>query len=131
MRARPASRVYGKNGEIRWWLESEPELIEWEKEYAGECDRLAEAQAVKTGKRHWGRWYLTKNSLDTAAVRPKVGEAGFYKGHIYDIGLDRLSENWARHMSAKNWIGEKGLKDLAIALKVLTSCSTQKALVGY
>lgn len=117
MRARPESRVYGENGELRWWLEPEPELIEWEKEYANECDRLAEAKAVRMRKKHWGRWYLTKSSLKTVAIRPKVGEEGFYKGYIYDIGLDRLDEDWVKHMSGKNWMGEKGLEDLATALK--------------
>lgn len=127
MRARPESRVYGENGVMRWWLESEPELIAWEKEYAGEADRLAEAEAIKTGRKHWGRWYLTKHSLNTVAIRPKVGEEGFYKGYTYDINLDRLSENWVEHMSAKNWIGETGLKDLAIALKVLTTSEVLKS----
>lgn len=105
---------------LEWWRESTEEEKDWNREYANECDRLSELEAVRTGKRHWGRWYLTKTSLVTRTSRPKVGESGIIRGGIYDIGLNRLNENWLRHMSGKNWIGEKALQDLAEALSALS-----------
>jgi len=123
MRARPKSNWVNEDGAInlaKVGVEPEfPEAIAWEKEYADKCDQLAEIEAIKTGKKHWGRWYLTRKSLNTIIIRPKVGERGAYRGSTYEISLDRLNENWVEHMSRKNWLGEKGLKDLAIALEVL------------
>jgi hypothetical protein len=97
-----------------------PEVVDWNKEYADECDRLAELEARKTGKRCWGCWYLTKASLVTAVIRPRIGGSGTIRGEIYDIDLNRLNENWVRHMEDKNWIGEKGIRDLAMAISALS-----------
>lgn len=121
MRARPKIRVYGENGAINWREKPEPELIEWEKEFANECDKLAELEAKNTGKRHWGRWYLTRTSLNTRMTRPRVeGGAASFRGGIYDIDLDRLDGHWIAHMGRKNWVGEKGIQDLARALDDLS-----------
>lgn len=123
MRNRPKSRWENEDGSINLGLVGEvpeyPEVVKWEKEYAEECDRLAEREAVKTGKRHWGRWYLCNAGLVTRTSRPNVGHYGWSRGGIYDIALNRLDEDWVRHMKEKRWMGEQGIKDLTRALEAL------------
>lgn len=109
-----------------------PEVIAWEKEYASECDRLATLEAVKTGKRHWGRWYLNAAkpiSLDTRTSTPGIDgspNSPKRRGYVYDIALDGVSvhykkhsHSWIRHMEEKNWMGEQGLADLQRAFDTL------------
>lgn len=123
MRDRPRSRWQNEDGSLNLALVGKvaeyPGVVAWDIEYANECDRLAELEAIKTGRKHWGRWYLTKTSLITRTSRPKIGTRGFSRGGIYDIGLDRLNEDWEEHMTEKNWIGEKGHRDLGVALEAL------------
>lgn len=128
MRSRPRSKFEDENGVIGaegWALmdsgETEyPEVEAWDKEYADECDRLSKLEAQRTGKRHWGRWYLTKYALVTPSIHPKNGKPEVYKCQPYDIGLDRLKHGrWLAHMAEKNWIGEQGMKDLERALTEL------------
>ena len=59
------------------------------------------------------------NSLVTMVCRPNIGSDGYAKLFEYDIPLYRLDEDWARHMSEKNWVGDKGLQDLERALSDL------------
>ena len=98
-----------------------PAVIAWDKEYAKECDRLSTMHASRTGKKRWGRWFLTKKALVTCVPRPNVGKPGHRKGDTYDIGLGRIKERWVEHMREKNWMGEKGIKDLEEALLYLTA----------
>lgn len=123
MRNRPKSRWENEDGSINFALVRDipenPEVTIWDKEFADGCDRLAEIEAVRTHKKHWGRWWLTKTSLNTRINRPKEGIGGFMRGGIYDIALDRLKKDWLEHMKQKNWIGQEGLRDLANALSEL------------
>lgn len=120
MKERPKSRWENEDGSISFSLMGKvpeyPEVIAWDREFEVECDKLAELEAIKTCKKHWGRWWLTKTSLNTRIHRPRVGARGFMKGGIYDITLDRLRKDWLEHMKQKNWIGKKGILDLETAL---------------
>lgn len=131
MRGKPKGRYENEDGSINFALVGEvpeyPEVVAWNKEYADECDKLAELEAKRTGKRHWGRWYLTKKSLITRTSKLRVGQGGFIRGGYYDIDLDRLNENWVYHMSQKNWMGEKGLRDLAMAINALSERDIKEA----
>lgn len=123
MRERPKSNWLNEDGSLNFHRVGEvpefPEVIAWDKEFADGCDRLAEGIAVKTGKRHFGRWWLTRTSLGTRIVRPSIDGQSPLMGGVYDIDLDRLNENWVRHMGEKNWLGERGLKDLELAITML------------
>ena len=134
MRARPQSRCYGGNDEIRWWLDPEPELIAWEQDYANECDRLATLEAEKTGKRHCGRWYLNNNTLETRISRPNLDCNGYTRGNIYEIALsgchaERQRKNWLKHMEEKCWMGGQGLADLKRAFDELIKEGTIRTKV--
>ena len=133
MKARPRSRFENEDGSINLALVGEvpeyPQAVAWDKEYEDECDRLAELEAIKTGRKHWGRWYLTKTSLMTRTSRPKIGARGFSRGGYYDIGLDRLGEDWVGHMKEKNWMGEKGLRDLGRAISALSEDTIEERLL--
>lgn len=131
MRARPRSNWVNGDGLVNFAKVGEvpefPEVLAWDKEFTNECDRLAEVDAHKTGKTHWGRWRLTKQALITRTIRPRIdGDKGkpLYVG-TYDIPLDDLDrgegqQTWVEHMEEKNWLGEKGLRDLAVAIEALT-----------
>ena len=118
MRERP-NTVRAENGcvIINWKKEITEEERAWDTEYANEADRFAEIEAEKTGKKRWGRWYLYRNALVTRMCRPNEGRKGYTKGCIYDISLNRLSEDWVSHFRyTKNWVGSRGLLDLTTAL---------------
>ena len=127
MRKMPKTRMIEPNGLINWWKDPEPELIEWWEEYRQECDKCAAIEAAKTGKRHWGRWYLTKGKvpcLVTTIIHPNTGEDGYKEYSIYEIGLYRCEteaerEQWKRHMGFKDWVGEQGVSDLNVAFQQL------------
>ena len=56
--------------------------------------------------------------------RPSVGESPAWKGEEYWFELSRCKtpesqKQWLEHMKEKNWVGEKGLADLAKAFKAL------------
>lgn len=137
MRERPKSRWQNEDGSFNFQgigvVPEFPEVIAWDKDFANECDRLAELDAIKTGKRHFGRWYLTKTALVTKTIRPEIdGQNRLYVG-VYEIGLDRARETpggrgWVKHIGEKNWIGEKGLRDLADALDALRREVLTKAI---
>lgn len=131
MRPRPRSRYEREDGSINFVLvgnEPEyPEVKAWRKEYADECDRLAELEAENKGGRHWGRWYLDEksNALVTVVCRPNIGSDGSTTLFEYDIPLDRLNGDCLEHMAPKNWIGERGLQDLE---RVLTELAKEELL---
>lgn len=122
MRPMPKSRFINDDGSVDWQSEAPeyPDRVAWDKEFEAECDRLAESDAAETGKPHWGRWYLTQTSLATKTVWPEIEgqREKLYVGEYY-IELDRLDIDWVTHLGRKNWIGEKGLEDLAKAIESL------------
>ena len=100
------------------------EQIRWWNDYADEADRLATLEVIKRGKKHWGRWYLDGGCLCTMTSRPSVGESPAWAGEEYWFELSRCKtpeeqKQWLEHMKEKNWMGEKGLADLAKAFKAL------------
>jgi len=142
MRERPRSRFedeYGIIGPEGFTLvisgvPEYPEVKAWAKEYADECDRLAELEAEKMGSRCWGRWYLNTSgglvSLDTMVWHPEQGEHPAWRGGDYYIMLDRCKtekecQNWVEHMREKNWLGEKGLTDLTRAFAELSQAKEE------
>ncbi len=125
---RPKSKFEDENGLILLNFTSDekdyPEVYEWERQYAIECDRLSASYAAKK-RRHWGRWFLDRKYLCTYISRPGIGEGTDYRGSTYDIELRRIGPNgesdggtytWYEHMAEKNWIGEQGLADLKRAV---------------
>ncbi len=128
MRKRPRSKFEDENGAlipkaftlIYEGIKDYPEVVAWEKEYTDKCDKQSELYARATGKKHWGRWYLTKTDLVTTRIFPKVGKAGYDKWQSYPIDLEGLFYGrYAKHMTEKNWIGDKGHADLRLALEEL------------
>ncbi len=129
MRKRPKSIYVDKDGMINWKeyarmvkedIPETPDRLAWDKEYADLCDKQSELYARATGKKHWGRWYLTKTDLVTTRLFPKNGKAGFDKFQSYPISLSSLFYGrYAKHMTEKNWIGDKGHEDLRLALEEL------------
>jgi len=136
MRTRPRSRFENDDGIITpqacaLIIQGVPEYSEvtkWRREYACECDRLSELEAIKTGNKHWGRWYLNTSgglvSLDTRVCHPEQGDHPAWRRDDYYIELDRCKTEeerqiWVEHMREKSWIGEKGLHDLERALNEL------------
>ena len=90
--------------------------------FADECDRLSEIAAVKSGKRHWGRWVLNQqggfDSLDTLDVIPTAH--GSSERQTYWIELTAIDKGgiakgcdgktWMEHFAKKNWVGAKGIR---------------------
>jgi hypothetical protein len=132
MRKRPKSRYENEDGALNIALVGEvpeyPEVRQWDNAYRAQCDQLSEIEAIKTGARRWGRWWLDRagpGSLNTRASRPGIGGRPSWRGDTYDIGLSRLGPNgesdggnytWIEHMAQKNWIGPKGIADLRRAI---------------
>ena len=130
---RPKSKFEDENGLVNIGLlmaldKDYPEVYEWDKMYAEECDRLSELAAIQAGKRHWGRWVLNTTrpfSLDCIEVRPAVDDSPQRKFSPYEIVLSRIGPGgesdgsaytWQEHMAEKNWMGTKGLEDFKKAV---------------
>ena len=139
---RPRSKFEDENGSMNIMAYEEskeyPEVLAWWKEYAQECDRLSELQVAKLGKRHWGRWVLTKTrpwSLDCIQVRPGIGESSPREIQAYWIELSRIGSKgesngqtnytWQRHLGDKNWIGKQGLADFMRAIKEIAESNPE------
>ena len=130
--ARPESRFEDDNGVINLTslltkLEY-PEVKEWDRQYAAECDRLAAGKAARY-KRHWGRWYLDGRYLCTPVYRAPEGDFQGGCHEVYDFELSRcMSEaarrQWIGHMDEKLWMGEQGLKDLQRAFDELVKAGS-------
>lgn len=140
MKERPRSRYEDESGVCLLNgcpdLEPEyPEVIAWDKGYADECDRLSHLAISKTGYQHWGRWYLNTNKpvrLDTRIIIPSIGKKRRWHAGVYSIELSRIGVNggvdgskytWQQHMTEKNWLGKKGLRDLGRAITALQTSS--------
>jgi hypothetical protein len=136
MRDRPRSRFDNADGSWNTGLlmlgkkEEFPEVVDWDNDYADECDKLSEEQAIKTGKQHWGRWVLNKSkhltTLDCINVHPAIGNISQRITQAYRIELSRIGRNgesdgdtytWQEHLEEKNWLGKKGLVDFKKAVK--------------
>jgi len=125
MRRRPRGEHEDENGFVTLFSGVEadeyPEVRQWDLEYADECDRLAEHLAEKRKKhcRRFGRWYVEDGYLSTIIALPYEGKNGYYTGGEYDFTVDRMWEDWARHLKSKRWLGSRGHADLVQALAVL------------
>ena len=121
MRERPNTERTKEGARIiNFWRERTPEEKHWDRDYADECDKFAKLEAEKTGKKRWGRWWLSRSALNTHICHPNIGSDGYFKQATYDIDLPRIAEDWLGHMIfTKDWVGERGLYDLAQALRAL------------
>ena len=125
MRERPRGKYERENGATLLAIahagDEYPEVEQWDREYADECDRLSEQLATKRKAqgRCWGRWFEDDGFLVTYIARPPIDGAGFSRPDNYDIYLGRLSEDWEGHMRGKTWLGSRGLADLCRALLAL------------
>jgi hypothetical protein len=94
-----------------------------DKTYADQCDELSKIEA-QNNHSSWGRWFLEDGMLCTWVCVPKTGFSVVGKLFRYEIETLKLknkSEQDAmiEFLDEKNWMGEKGLKDLRRAFKFL------------
>ncbi len=117
------NEVHGfKITDLYQWLEDKdnPEVKEWYREYAAECDKLADMKSPRVYSKKFGRWCLVDDYLVTTIVRPKINEYGSFVSGTYEIELSRKNEDWLSHLRGKVWMGDSGLRDLSRALQELT-----------
>jgi hypothetical protein len=129
--ARPQSKFTDKDGFVDLVTllnnpdaKDYPEVGEWDRQYAAECDHLAASLAAKH-RCHCGRWYLDQGFLCTPVYRAPIGDIPGGCHEVYDFSLDRCRTEksrqlWIEHMAEKNWMGEKGIADLKRAFNGLT-----------
>lgn len=133
--ARPQSKFTDKNGFVDLVAlfnspdaRDYPEVEEWDRQYANECDQIAAKKAARY-KRHWGRWYLDGHFLCTPiCYAPVPGYSGGCCG-VYDFSLDRCRteqarQMWLKHLAEKDWMGEQGLAELKQAFDDLIKSVT-------
>ena len=122
LKERPKSKFEDKNGFVNIGLvegPDYPEIVEWDKQFAAECDQLSAEYAAKTKYQHWGRWFLDTRkpmSLITFSSRPSVKVEGWYSdvrvqdSTIWEAGAESryravliaewlLHKRWWRHLS--------------------------------
>jgi hypothetical protein len=128
--ARPQSKYEDENGIVnlaRLFHDADfqeyPEVTEWDRQYADECDQLAERLAARH-KHHWGRWYLDGGYLCTPIYRAPEGEFSGGCHEVYDFSLticitEKSRRLWIEHMTEKNWMGKQGIADLKRAFDSL------------
>jgi hypothetical protein len=128
MDKRPRSKFEDKDGienlDIELTSEKDfPQVIEWNKKYAVECDRLATIEA-QNNHTSWGRWYIDDGYLSTWVCFPAIENNPVRKCYVYDFDINRAKtlqkqDWWIEHMKEKRWMGEQGIKDLKRAFKYL------------
>jgi len=127
MRPRPASIYDNPDGSINLALHcfrtmhlENLGVLAWNEQYANACDRLASQEASRTGKKHYGRWYVLTGesaSLVTRMSQPSIGNSPNSQGGIYVIALSRCEteedrKQWLDHLGEKDWMSDKSFQDL-------------------
>lgn len=91
--------------------------------YKNECDKLATLE-VQDCYTSWGRWFLDDGMLSTWVVAPQTERLAVRKLFVYGLMVENcLTENGRNrileNMQTKDWLGDRGIKDLKRALKYL------------
>jgi hypothetical protein len=94
-----------------------------ENKFKDECDRLSTLEAQNHTS--WGRWFVDDGMLSTWVVLPEKENNPVKKLYVYDFSVEKFKTKSGREeilnqISEKEWMGEKGIKDLKRAIKYFT-----------